>query len=941
MLFAMSITSNGQHANVRNSLVGVNTNSLIRNGSGSGNSFNIDSLGDPSVFGDNIWNVYAWNSTGVDSWTLNYAGYYTDSILSMATNSVWDPDYSPSSAPNYIGDPVSDDNHSFSAKRRGFPTQYYSINIPGHDDYAYLLIDGVEVWNHEDCCDSHNDVWHGILNDTSTVEFRVMEFGGGSYGAIEFIQVPLVINVTSTSIPCVGGSSQVTVAATGGFPPYTGTGTFTVAPGNYSYTVTDNLGINAQTNYVVHEPPILDSSISLSNSSILCIGDVVDLVGPSHGSALSFNGNPQRVIIPFNSPETDYTYEIDFKTDQLNGGISSVRDGDIGASFDRELYLAGGDIFHRLFSEETIVSYGQNYADNQWHHVAVVVEAGEGQRIYVDGFLVAVGGMDHSDFNWDNTINVGFGNDWFSGSVDNMRIWNMVRSSTEIQQDQTSIISGNEPNLLASWSFDDLVGNETYSAVDNSVAYLVDGPTLVENNTNTYLWSNGETTRTITSTTSQDLSVTITTVNGCVATSEQASIVFNPMPSVPAISTTSQLSFCYGGNAELSSSTESNYQWNKNGNIIVYELDPDFIATTSGDYSVTVSNSFGCSQTSPITTVEVLPAPPVPNVTPSSSTTFCEGGSVLLTGQTGNVNIRYASSVLSYSSEYSAGGWGSVQLLGAPDVYPDYGDMPGAWTASNEDDPREFVELGFDNPIPISFIDIYETYKPGAIDTVYVKNPDNGLFEIVYTNTAAPAGDTARVLHITFPITSFDVSEIRISMDNSAVLDWNEIDAVKIGNELTSSFMWSNGDTTNSIYVTTSGDYSMTTSNSIGCTATSAPTTVTVNQTPVVSAGPDFYVGQCANLFQLTNGIPAGGTYSGNAVTSNMFDPAFGIGNFTVYYNYQDANGCVNYDEATITVQAAPVVTLGTFANVCSDANSITLMGGEPIGGIYSGPSVS
>ena len=53
-----------------------------------------------------------------------------------------------------------------------------------------------------------------------------------------------------------------------------------------------------------------------------------------------------------------------------------MRDADLGGSFDRDLYLSGGNIFHRLYSEEVINSYSQNYADDNWHHVAVVVEAG-------------------------------------------------------------------------------------------------------------------------------------------------------------------------------------------------------------------------------------------------------------------------------------------------------------------------------------------------------------------------------------------------------------------------------------------------------------------------------------------------------------------------------------------------------------------------------------
>ena len=86
-----------------------------------------------------------------------------------------------------------------------------------------------------------------------------------------------------------------------------------------------------------------------------------------------------------------------------------------------------------------------------WHHVAVVVEAGVGQRIYVDGIMVASGSKDYSDFGWDNTLNIGFANDWFAGSIDNVRLWSVVRTQTEIEQDQTLHVIGSFPGLIGNW----------------------------------------------------------------------------------------------------------------------------------------------------------------------------------------------------------------------------------------------------------------------------------------------------------------------------------------------------------------------------------------------------------------------------------------------------------------------------------------------------------
>ncbi len=161
--------------------------------------------GDPSVFGTNVWNVYAWNSGGTQdtgtSWNTNYSGYYTIPTVSFDTTNQWCDGCAPSDAAGYIGCPVSSDNHSWSAKRQGFPAGNYSIDIPSHDDEAELYINGVMVWEHVGCCDFHGNVWQGALGANDTVEYRVTEGGGGSHGMITFnlIEPGASLNFDSTS----------------------------------------------------------------------------------------------------------------------------------------------------------------------------------------------------------------------------------------------------------------------------------------------------------------------------------------------------------------------------------------------------------------------------------------------------------------------------------------------------------------------------------------------------------------------------------------------------------------------------------------------------------------------------------------------------------------------------------------------------------------------
>jgi hypothetical protein len=120
------------------------------------------------------------------------------------------------------------------------------------------------------------------------------------------------------------------------------------------------------------------------------------------------------------------------------------------------------------------------------------------------------------------------------------------------------------------------------------------------------------------------------------------------------------------------------------------------------------------------------------------------------------------------------------------------------------------------------------------------------------------------------------------------------------------------------------------------CTSTES-VTVTFNTNPVVSAG--NYPDACVDAADITlAGTPAGGTFTGNGVTGNSFDPT--IGTQTITYNYTDANGCSNSNTATITVNSLPTVSAGTYPAVCASEVSVPLSG-TPAGGTFSGTGVS
>jgi hypothetical protein len=98
----------------------------------------------------------------------------------------------------------------------------------------------------------------------------------------------LVPSSSATAILCNGGSSTVTVSATGGTPPYQGTGTASRSAGTYSYTVTDANGCMATTTGNITQPSAL--SASLSKTAILCNGGSSTVTVSATGGTAPYTG---------------------------------------------------------------------------------------------------------------------------------------------------------------------------------------------------------------------------------------------------------------------------------------------------------------------------------------------------------------------------------------------------------------------------------------------------------------------------------------------------------------------------------------------------------------------------------------------------------------------------------------------------------------------------
>lgn len=120
---------------------------------------------------------------------------------------------------------------------------------------------------------------------------------------------------------------------------------------------------------------------------------------------------------------------------------------------------------------------------------------------------------------------------------------------------------------------------------------------------------------------------TVYGVSGGCSSTDEITILVNPTPTVN-ISAVGNTTFCAGGNVSLTaSSSASSYTWSNGATT------QSITVNTSGNYNVAVSNG-SCSATSNAIAVTVYTAA-ITSITPNGPTTFCNGGNVILSANTG------------------------------------------------------------------------------------------------------------------------------------------------------------------------------------------------------------------------------------------------------------------------------------------------------------------
>lgn len=212
-----------------------------------------------------------------------------------------------------------------------------------------------------------------------------------------------------------------------------------------------------------------DSNDSLIAGPVAGTGSALDLTATGLTDTTTYNVYAAKPFyaIEFNSSnyaETPFTGSLQFGTGDFTieywtktpNAYTMVAVGGTGGSDNYWMGIANGVASVSISGSATLQGT-TNIADQQWHHVAAVRNSGT-FMIYVDG------NMENSETNTNSaspngTLAIGaFGGVGYNyaGTLDEVKIWNIARSPSEVQGDMTGCLTGTESGLSAYYKFEDV-----------------------------------------------------------------------------------------------------------------------------------------------------------------------------------------------------------------------------------------------------------------------------------------------------------------------------------------------------------------------------------------------------------------------------------------------------------------------------------------------------
>jgi hypothetical protein len=196
------------------------------------------------------------------------------------------------------------------------------------------------------------------------------------------------------------------------------------------------------------------------------------------GNALQFDGVNDYVDLGNASTfdvGTAVTYEAWIYPESTQSGF--IMNKWVGFAEDKQLIVGGNQLYFYLydvFNWAQLVSSPSSIPLHQYTHVAATYNASTGTAtLFINGVFDTSKSVGNNVSNSTGNLYIGcnavrYGNELpFKGIVDEIRIWDVARTESEIQSTMNQPLNGNEPGLIGYWEFDEGTGTITYDATSN------------------------------------------------------------------------------------------------------------------------------------------------------------------------------------------------------------------------------------------------------------------------------------------------------------------------------------------------------------------------------------------------------------------------------------------------------------------------------------------
>lgn len=763
---------------------------------------------------------------------------------------------------------------------------------------------------------------------------------------------PTVI-VSGTNTICSGQSTTLSASAAGGVsyvwaPGGATTASIVVSPTtstNYTVTGTNASSCTVTATYSITVNPLPSPTITASPSFTICNGSSTTLTasGTASSSYVWNPGGSTNASISVN-PTTSTGYTVTETSLGCSGSSSQTvtvnplpfanagTDVSVCAGDNTTLNGTGNGTFSWSPSTGLSCTTCPNPVATPTAPVTYTLSVTNNCGTATDEISITYPGLPSANAGTDKTICIG-ASTTLTGTGSGTIAWS---PSTGLSC--TACVSPvANPTVTSTYTFS--VTGACGTSTDEVIITVADPVTSVSGNTTicngeattltatggiSYSWSTGASTNPLIDSPANNTTYTVIASDGNGCTDDTTiNVVVNPLP---ASNAGADVSICFGSNTTLNAIGNGAFVWAPSTGLSCTTCsNPTADPTATTTYTVTITNSCGSISDSVIVSVR-----PLPIASAGADATICIGQSTTLNASGGGT----------YSWSPSAGlnNTTIANPVASPTVPTDYTVTVTEICGSASDVVSVIV-----NPLPAAAISGNDTVCAGETDTLFASGGGTYLWNDGSVNDTLiinPTGVTGYTVTVTSAAACTNTATFTVNISTVTASISGTSTTICSGESATltaaggGTYSWSTGSSTTTIVVspTTPTNYTVTATNSLGCTnAATFNVGVTNKPNAVLSASSDTICAGSSTSLTASGGTSYSWSPSTGLSSTIISNPVSTITVNVTYTVVVSTGGCADTASIGIVVNQLPTVVINaTATSICiGSCTTLSATGGS------------